>query len=180
MSFLRHELAVRLRIWREPLGWGALTLLGVGVASAGGGGLGGLLVSALAVCVGLLMAAGAVRRARLGADEPEAGVVTVDEGRIAYLGPVEGGVLGLSGLSRVDVADGDWVLTAADGTCLRIPRGALGAEALPDALAPLPGLDLARAVEAFGARRPIPVTIWRATQDHPALRRPVPRRKSDR
>ncbi len=168
MSFLRPELADRLHRWREPLGWGGLVVAGLGLAGLGQG-LGTLLVGGLAIGVGLLMSAGAIRRTRLGADGPEAGVVTVDEGRIAYLGPDEGGVLGLSTLDRVEVLAGDWMLTGSDGTRLRIPRGALGAEALPDALAPLPGLDLARAVEAFRAARPFPVTIWQATRAVPAL-----------
>lgn len=175
MSFLRPEIVARLRFWREPLGWGAVALLGMIIIATGYAGLGRLLVGSLLIGVGLLMAAGAIRRTRLGSDVPEAGVVTVDEGRIAYLGPIEGGVLGLSTLDRVEVSAGDWVLTGSDGTRLRIPRGALGAEALPDALAPLPGLDLARAVAAFRLGRPFPVTIWQATQVVPALGHHQPR-----
>jgi hypothetical protein len=176
MSFLRPEIAATVRLWREPLGWGAVALLGVVVIATGHAGLGPLIVGGLLTGIGLVMVAGAVRRTRLGAESPEAGVVTVDEGRIAYFGPIEGGVLGLSALARVEVAAGDWVLTGAEGTQLRIPRGALGADALPDALAPLPGLDLARAVEAFRTARPFPVTIWQAAQTVPALGRPPPRR----
>lgn len=175
MSFLRPEIAAWLQHWREPLAWGGLTLAGLALATAGGG-LGRLLLGVLLIAIGLPMAAGAIRRTRLGTETPQAGVVTVDEGRIVYFGPVEGGVLGLSALSRVEVASGDWVLTGSDGNVLRIPRGALGAEALPDALAPLPGLDLGRAVDAFRAARPFPVTIWATAGNAPRLGTPVPRR----
>jgi hypothetical protein len=93
MSFIRPELAERLRQWREPIAWGALLVAGVWVAWRGYARLdlllfaGGLIVTAAAVA--LLRAA--VRRVRLQGESLAEGVVMIDEARIAYFGPRGGG-----------------------------------------------------------------------------------------
>jgi hypothetical protein len=95
--------------------------------------------------------------------------VEVDEGRISYFGPRGGGFVDIASVTRVELATRPhllpgtghaWVLTADDGTQLTIPLGAQGAERLPDALSPLPGLDLGAGAAALGSRRAGRVLVW--------------------
>jgi hypothetical protein len=172
MSFMRPELAARFRRWREPLVWAALLALGIWLAWRGYGSLAPLpfLLGLLLAAAGLGLLRAAVRRLRLSASALDEGVVLIDEARIAYFGPRQGGVVDLPSVVRVEIVTRPhlppdsghaWVITADDGTRLTIPLGARGAEGLPDALTPLPGIDLdagAAAVAAGGAGR---TTLWR-------------------
>jgi hypothetical protein len=170
LTFIRPELAERLRRWQEPIAWGAVLLAGLVMAWRGYRWLSplpfalGLLLAAAGL--GLLLAA--LRRVRLRAEGREAGVVMIDERRVGYFGPWGGGFIDIDELARVTVwrrADGDeprlaWRLSARDGTLLTIPFGAEGAEALPDALSALPGLDLEAAVAARRAPGEAVVAVW--------------------
>jgi hypothetical protein len=164
---IRPEARVLLRRWRDAL-------IGLGVFAAGAWlstqpasvirGLG--LVVAVA---GLALTVVGTRRARFAAHAEGPGVVQVLEGQIAYWGPAAGGFVALRELEALDLsADGErWRLLAADGTRLDIPRGARGAEALFDAFAQLPGVDMAHLLRRLGAP-PTP-------GDQPVWRRRAPR-----
>ena len=132
MSFVRTELALRLRHWREPIGWGLLAVAGAWLAVRGYARvepalfvLGVLMVAA---SLGLLRAA--LRRIRLSGDAPAEGVVVIDEARIAYLGPRTGGVVDLPAVVRVEIVTRPhvppasahaWIITAESvGTCGRV------------------------------------------------------------
>jgi hypothetical protein len=162
-GFLRPELAAAVRRWREVLIWGAALALGLALVWRGYARVEPLaLVAGLATAAtGFALLRGALARRRLAAAAPGPGVVTIDEGRIGLLGPAGGGYVDLPALASVAVAgrpgaaDRAWVLRAEDGAALVIPFGAVGAERLPDALAALPGVDLA----AAGARGGV---VWRA------------------
>ena len=140
---------------------GALGLLGR-PALAGAPLALGLLLPVLLLAA--LLGRDGLIRARLGRSGG-AGVVAVREGRILYMGPEGGGVVDLDGLVRVDLerkgAGLVWHLTASDGTVLSIPAGAEGAAALPDALAVLPGFDLATSSRATGAAPGARVMLFR-------------------
>ena len=171
MSAPRSGLAELVLRWREALIWAAVLAVGAVLLLRGieRGAPGLTVLGLLAAGAGLFLTVGAVQRVRLRPDAEGPGVVRVDEGRIGYLGPRDGGYVDLARLTRVELGSEAWILTAEDGAQLVIPRGALGAEALPDALEPLPGLDLAaaRALPKGG-----PVTLWlRAGEEVPAERR---------
>lgn len=172
MSFVRPELAAFARRWREPAIWGALTLLGAWLAWRGYAAVAPLPFILGLICagfgVGLLQ--GALRQLRLRTDAMETGVVVIDEAQIAYLGPREGGVIDLPAVVRVEIVTRPhlppdsghaWVITAEDGNRLTIPLGARGADALLDALAPLPGIDFDAGVAAVVAGGPGRTTVWR-------------------
>ncbi|MBP7242889.1 hypothetical protein [Amaricoccus sp.] len=120
-----------------------------------------LVAGMVLAATGFALAAGAIARFRLAAEGPAPGVVLIDEGRIGVFGPTGGGFIDLSTLALVAVSgqpgsgDRAWTLRGEDGTTLVIPFGAVGAERIPDALASLPGLDLAAAAEGAGP-------IWQA------------------
>lgn len=172
MSFLRPELAARLRRWREPLVWGALLALGLYLAWRGYGALAPLAFAIGLACaatgLGLLQAA--IRRVRLTAGEMDEGIVVIDEAQIAYLGPRQGGVVDLPAVVRVEIVTRPhalpgsphaWVITGEDGTRLTIPLGARGAEGLLDALSPLPGIDFDAGVAAVAAGGAGRATVWK-------------------
>ena len=172
MSFIRPELLARLHHWREPIGWAALLATGVFLVWRGYARLEPLLF-----VLGLLLAAAgagllraALRRLRLSSDTLSEGVVVIEEARIAYLGPRDGGFVDLPAVTRVEIVSRPhlppssphaWVITAEDGTRLTIPLGAEGADALFDALSPLPGIDFDAGIAAVSARRPGRAIVWR-------------------
>jgi hypothetical protein len=171
-----------LRRWREALIGAACLLVGLWLVSMTLG-LPWLLGGALCV-VGAVLIAGGVRRARFGTGAEAPGVVEAIEGRIAYFGPVSGGVVALDDLTVVSFHAGPrgafWRLAVPGQAPLDVPQGARGAEDLLDALAPLPGMDGAAMVRASrlgdGAAPGAPgeTVVWRRPgQGGPT---PLPRR----
>jgi hypothetical protein len=172
MSFLRPDLAARLHHWREPLGWAALLAAGAFLVWRGYARLEPLLflLGLLLAAAGLGLLRAALRRLRLSSAALSEGVVVIDEARIAYLGPRDGGFVDLPAVTRVEIVSRPhlppgsphaWVITTEDGARLTIPLGAEGAEALFDALSPLPGIDFDAGIAALHARRPGRATVWR-------------------
>lgn len=172
MSFLRPEATRLIRRWAETAvyaalaGWGVVWLL----TSASGGPAWRWGLAAVAALAGLWFVRAAAMAA-LAAGEGEApGIVEIDERRVAYWGPREGGAIALDEIASVDIdvaAPDDWhdetvwaLRPPGIEAALLIPASAEGAERLIDAFAALPGFDPARAVSALRARRPGLITIW--------------------
>lgn len=146
MSFVRPAASAALMRWREALVGFGVVCLGVWWALTPG-----QLVQWLGYAVMLgglaLLIAGIQRgRFRTGAGGP--GVVRVDEGQIAYFGPLTGGAVALSELATLSLdATGKpahWVLFQPGQPELYIPLNATGAEALFDVFATLPGIRTER------------------------------------
>lgn len=168
-GFLRPDLRRLLWRWREVLAGLAVVLAGWWLARLGGPfWLGVGVVVALA---GAAVALGGWMRARFANGAAGAGVVQVVEGQIAYFGPQAGGFVALGDVTSLAIApDGAggfvWIVASPD-TRLEIPAGATGAEALFDAFASLPGVDMSRIASAAaampappsGARAPLPVDL---------------------
>jgi hypothetical protein len=147
-DLIRPEARALLRRWAETLvavavaGLGLFwALTGFGVIRWAGWGI---------VAFGLMLLWGALQRARFalrgdGADLGP-GMVQIIESEIRYFGPRGGGFAAIDALVALSLsADGGyWLVEAEDGRILAIPRAAAGAEALFDAFARLPGLDMAR------------------------------------
>lgn len=170
MSFVRPELAAGFRLWREALIWAALLALGLWLIWQGYRDLAivTFVVGIAATATGASLLRAAIRRVRLRGELGE-GVVVVDEARIAYLGPRSGGVVDVPAIVRVEIVTRPhvppdsahaWVLTAEDGTRLVVPLGARGADALFDALSPLPGIDFDAGAAAVAAPGPGRATVW--------------------
>ncbi len=170
MSFVRPELAARIRLWREPMLWGALLVLGVWMIWRGYAGLAlvTFVAGLAATATGASLLRPAIRRVRLHSELGE-GVVVIDEARIAYFGPRGGGFVDVPSIVGVEIvtrpyvppdSSHAWILTAEDGTRLVIPLGAEGADRLFDALSPLPGIDFDAGAAAVAARRPGRATVW--------------------
>lgn len=161
-DFLRPEARATLARWGETGAALALTLGGAGWALSGPGPVHWLGWGLAALGAGLTL--GAVQRARFAAHGAGSGVIEVIEGEIRYFGPRGGGIVALEAILVLSLsADGQyWLVESSDGTILVIPRAASGHQALFDAFAALPGLDMPRLLRLV-ADGPAPRArvIWR-------------------
>ncbi|MBE0453308.1 MAG: hypothetical protein IBX58_06460 [Roseovarius sp.] len=160
MSLVRPAASQSLRRWREVLVALGLAALGLWWVLTGFGLLRwigwALLISAAALGLAALQR----MRFRRGAGGP--GVVVVDEGLIAYLGPETGGAVALSEITALalDPMGPHWVLSQPGQPDLHIPLDAEGAEALFDAFAALPGLRTEHMLARMRHPGPAPETLW--------------------
>ncbi len=168
MSFIRPDLARRLKRWSE---------LAVAIMAALVGGfimrLGGFLflpVGALLTLLSLGWAMTALRRLSFQRAVAAPGVVDVIEGQVSYFGPDFGGFVALDDLAELRLAEvrgaHQWRLRTSGGEVLLIPIEAAGAEKLYDAFATLPGIDMAALASALDAGTAT-VPLWR--RPRPAL-----------
>jgi hypothetical protein len=148
MSLIRPELLAATRRNGELLAALALATLGAWTAIQGG----------YLLALGLGWALTAWRRLRFQQDGEAPGIVRVTEAQIAYYGPRVGGFVGLPDLSELRLLTlrgrRIWKLKQGDGQLLHIPVESDGAEALFDAFATLPGIDMAALVAALGSDAP--------------------------
>ena len=170
---IRPELIDLAKRWREALAGAALVVLGLWWA--GGYGIMAFLGGATAA-LGAALVWLSVQRARFRRGVGEGpGVVTVDERRVTYMGPLDGGTVALGDLRRLDLdptahPDPVWVLTSSEGA-LRVPVTALGADALLDLFAALPGLRTGRMLAELEGGGEAVVAIWERPEEAAARRR---------
>ncbi len=156
MNLIRPELSAAISRGRELIAALGLAALGAWLAWQGGYLLVplGLAVAALGVAWAVL----SVRRLRFQQDGEAPGIVRVTEAQVAYMGPRIGGFIGLPDLIEIRLLTlrgrRVWKLRSATGEALHIPVEAMGAEALFDAFAGLPGMDTAALVAALGTEAP--------------------------
>ncbi|RWR10018.1 hypothetical protein [Paenirhodobacter populi] len=150
---IRPELRERLHRHRELIAAIAAIAAGLWIASLGGW---------LLIPVGLLVAAAACawatsawRRGRFTRPVTDPGVVEVIEGRIGYFGAGQmlGGYVSIDDLAEIRLltlrSARYWRLKTADGQAILVPVAAAGAEALYDAFAALPDIDMRRLTAAL-------------------------------
>lgn len=142
MSFVRPEARAAFWKWREALTGTGVVALGLWWVF-GFAGLLHWLGYAVALIGCALLWIGVQRgRFRIGQNGP--GIVQVDEGQIAYFGPLTGGVVALADITRLTVDrtghPPHWQLSQPGQPDLVIPLTAQGADRLFDAFAQLPGL----------------------------------------
>jgi len=168
--FFRPEAMAALLRWREVLVAAGMVLLGLWWI-IGPGQLLALPGWAL-VLAGVALGAVGVQRARFRGASGGVGAVQIDEGQIAYFGPLTGGVVALTALERLSLDatmhPAHWRLDAADQAPVLIPVDAAGADALFDAFATLPGLRTQRMLSQLRAGHPHAVVIWERTPLRPA------------
>ncbi|WP_297774077.1 hypothetical protein [uncultured Roseovarius sp.] len=166
MSFVRPEARAALWRWREVLIGAGLAMLGLWWVIRAVGllhwlGYGVLGLAAAVVVIGLQRT-----RFRAGAGGP--GVVRIDEGQVAYFGPLTGGVVAIRDLDALTLdptgSPPHWVLSTTDTTDLHIPLNAEGAEALFDAFATLPGLRTEHMLAQMRRLPDHPTVIWQSGQ----------------
>ena len=173
MSFIRPEARATLWRWRELIVAVLMLLIGLKWAYTS---YGFTAVTGWAlILVGLVLAViGAQRlRFRLGAGGP--GIVQVDEGQIAYFGPLTGGAVAASEIERLRLDHTSkpphWVLEQPGQAPLAIPVNAEGHEALFDVFAALPGLKTERMLTELRKVGAHQVVIWERSPSRPSNQR---------
>ena len=167
MNFIRPEIRQGLLKWRGAIFFALVAAIGLYyfVTRFGAGRFVGLAV--LGIGMGLMI--DAIRRARFPDDGGGPGIVTVDERRIVYFGPLGGGSMSIDELERVSLAIGQspsdtwglrWQFQDLDNQLLTIPSDAEGAAALYDALAALPGVDLRPLTQGHNLSAGQNIEIW--------------------
>ena len=162
MSFIRPEAKLTLWRWREVLVAGAVLLVGLSWISGPGGLLGWL--GWVLVLVSVALAVIGIQRARFRTGAGGPGVVTIYEGQITYLGPLDGGMVAAREIERLALdptsSPAHWVLEQPGQPVLHIPVNAEGAEALFDVFSALPGLKTEQMLAELNGGALLPVVIW--------------------
>lgn len=166
----RPEAIQLLTRWRAVLIWVGVAALGLWWALTA---LGPLVWVGVAMALGgSAMVVAAAQRMRFGAGSGGPGVVRVDEGAIAYFGPLTGGVVARSELTGLALdrrgTPAHWLLSQPGQDDLAIPLTAEGAAALFDAFAALPGMRTERMLAEMRRDTPGHVVIWHRTDHAPA------------
>lgn len=166
MSFVRPEARRALWRWREAIIAVAVLLLGAYWAF----GTGQLLhwVGYLVLLLGFVLLFTGIQRARFRAGRGGPGVVQVDEGAVAYFGPLSGGVVALREMSSLSLdptgTPPHWILSQPGQADIYVPLNAEGADALFDAFASLPGIRTEFMLAQMRRAGNQKVVIWRRQQ----------------
>ena len=162
-EFLRPEARAALVRWREVLIAAAVAALGLRWGLAAFGAL--QIVGWAMVAAGAALAVVALRRMRFAQGGGGPGIVQIRERRVAYFGPLSGGIVDMGDLTRLEL-DGSahpahWRLTGGPEV-VEIPVTAEGADALFDVFASLPGLAVPHMLERLRDPPKGVVLIWAA------------------
>ncbi len=163
MSFVRPETRALLWKWREVLIGGFITALGAWKSFTTLG-----LVFAFWIVVaiaGAVILFAGLQRLRFRRGKDGVGVVQVDERQVSYFGPMQGGVISIEALVRVELvpaANGihNWVLTVWGDAPLIIPVNAARADTLFDVFNVLKGIETEKMLAALNAKSAQTVVIW--------------------
>ena len=175
MSFIRPEVTALLTRWRGVLTGAGVALLGLWWVIGSTGILG--WIGWAVIAAGVALAFTGLQRLRFSTGQGGPGVVSITEGQVAYFGPLTGGVVALSELSRLDIdhsgTPAHWGLHQPGQPMLAIPLTAENAEALFDVFAALPGLSMERLLSQMHPHHPQVAVIWQ--RDTPPARLTLPR-----
>lgn len=167
MSFVRPEARQAIWRWREVLVALAVLILGA-YWTFGTGNLLHLLGYFVMVVGAVLLVTG-LQRGRFRGARGGPGVVHVDEGQIAYFGPLTGGAVAMREMTSVAIdptgKPAHWVLTQPGQADLHVPMTAEGAEALFDAFASLPGIKTEKMLTEMKRDATELVVIWQRGND---------------
>lgn len=163
---IRPELRDALWRWREVIGALGLAALGIWWALSSFGFSQWLGWSLMAF--GLVLAFAGAQKVRFRPDSDGPGVVTLDERRVTYLGPVDGGVADLDLMVQLDLTTAPaWRLINGDGHYLDIPTDARGVEMLFEVFTALPGIKTQHILNSLEQGRTAQMTVWMAPDHKP-------------
>lgn len=175
MSFIRPEVSTFLHRWRGVLIGAAVALLGLWWIATSHGLLG--WIGWVVLVAGAALAFTGLQRLRFVSGSGGPGVVSITEGQVAYFGPLTGGVVALSELSRLEIdhsgIPAHWGLHQPGQPVLAIPLTAANADALFDVFAALPGLNTERLLAQMRPRGGNIAVIWQ--REAPPARLTLPR-----
>ena len=159
---IRPQAQQSLWLWREVLVGALLFALGAWWFFTSFGIM--VWLSVIISIVGVVISVLGYQRAKFftGSDGP--GVVEIQEGQISYLGPITGGALAYSDLTKVELISVShkrhWRLSHTGGLAVIIPVDAQGADQLFDVFASLSGVQTSKMLSALGSNSELPIIIW--------------------
>lgn len=162
-DFFRPEARALIHRWREVLAALLLVVFGLWWAATAAGVT--VWLGYLACMIGAGWGWAAVQRVRFAQGDDGPGVVQVRERRLAYFGPLDGGVMDLDDLTGLALdptsyPGPSWVLTGIGGQRLAIPVNAAGADQLFDAFAALPGIRTHAVLDVLSRTPDALVVVW--------------------
>jgi len=162
-DFLRPEVRAFFWRWREVLIALAVALLGLYWALDGVGIT--VWLGYIFIAIGFGWAVAGFQRARFAQGGDGAGLVQVRERRLAYFGPLDGGVIDVADLTKLELDPGShpdpsWILTGSEGQSIAIPINAKGAESLFDVFTALPGIKTEALLDVLARTPDARVTVW--------------------
>lgn len=162
-DFIRPELKAAAWRLRDVLTAVCICGLGAWLVYGGRGVLPWLGWIFLALGVALLIAGIQRTRFRQGDDGP--GVVQITERRLAYFGPLDGGVVDINDISMLAFDPGGhpaphWVITGPENRQIAIPTTAKRAELLFDTFSSLPDIKTERLLAVLSDPPDQRVVLW--------------------
>lgn len=162
-DFFRPEVRAFFWRWREVLLAGAVLFLGLWWAFGGVGIT--VWLGYIVIVIGAAWAWAAVQRARFAQDGDGPGVVQIRERRLAYFGPLDGGVMDVEDLMMLELdpasyPDPSWILTGMGQQRIAIPINAANAEGLFDVFAALPGIRTGAVLDVLSRTPDARVIVW--------------------
>ncbi|MEJ6404173.1 hypothetical protein [Yoonia sp. 2307UL14-13] len=166
-EFLRPEVRAFLEKWREVIAALAMLILGLWMVLTGVGitpWIGGAFM-----LVGIGWTYAGVQRVRFDQGHDGPGVVQIRERRLAYFGPLDGGVMDINDITRLTLDPTShpapsWILEGEGGQRLSIPVNAAEADDLFDVFAALPGIDTSELLNVLSRTPDARVVIWERTR----------------
>ena len=166
-DLIRPETRDLLVRWRQMIAAGLVAALGLYWALASFGIL--RWVGVAMVLIALALAVDGWQRLRFAQDGQGPGIVHVVERRLAYHGPLTGGMMDVPDIVHLSLEPQarpapHWILQDKAGAVLEIPVNAAGADALFDVFATLPGIDTGAVLAALEQAPDERVTVWSRTR----------------
>lgn len=166
-DFLRPAARDALWRWREVIGAAAVIMLGLWWSTTFFSPV--RWIGWAIVGLGAVWAMGAFQRIRFAQDGEGPGVVKIVERRLAYFGPLTGGVIEMDDAAKLELEPNaypaaHWIITSLSGDTVEIPVNAEGADALFDLFASLPGIETQKMLATLNHTPDQRVVIWQATK----------------
>jgi hypothetical protein len=162
MNLFRPAARATLWRWREVISGAAILAFGIWWAMVTFSPVRWLAVVILVTGAAIVWTG--VQRLRFRQGGGGAGVVQVVERRLAYWGPLTGGIMDMDDLARLSLDPTGrpmhWVLVPHRGEVLHIPVNAEGADVLFDLFSALPGIRTQQMLDLMAHPRGDPVTLW--------------------
>ncbi|MEL6640764.1 MAG: hypothetical protein AAFP98_05550 [Pseudomonadota bacterium] len=162
-DFIRPEAKATLWRFRDVIAAISVLALGLWLVLRGFGFVPWIGGAILVFGVVLLIAG--IQRARFRQGDDGPGVVQITERRLAYFGPLEGGVMDIADISMLTFDPNGhpapyWVLTGPEDRSISVPITAKGAESLFDTFALLPGIRTDELLKVLDSPPDQRVVIW--------------------
>ena len=163
LNFLRPEARAAIWRFRDVIGAGAVILIGVWWLATFFSPVQWVGYAILAL--GIFLALAGMQRLRFRQDGDGPGVVKIVERRLAYFGPLTGGVMDMDDAMKLELEPvaqpaPHWILTSQTGDVVEIPINAEGADGLFDLFASLPGIETGKMLGLLENNPEQRVVIW--------------------